>query len=102
MHWNKETIMSFLMYIGGAILVISFLTQNYAIFKNKSAVDIAYLFIILQLVVNVLYVSYAAVFLLYPIMITNSIITILLVIMFFQKIYYVYTTPRNENIYLLS
>lgn len=97
MHLGKETIVTIIMSIGGFLLVVSFISQNYKIFKNKSALDISYLFVLLQIIVDIIYVSYAAIFLLYPILITNSIITLLLLVMFSQKIYYTYAYKKYCN-----
>jgi uncharacterized protein with PQ loop repeat len=88
-------------YTATALCIASFLFQMYQIHKNRSAKDVSYGFIILQLLVNVLYTIYNIYNLNVPILINNATISVLTVIMLGQKYYFAkQNLLENNNIIL--
>lgn len=82
-------------YVGSSLLIISFLAQLIAIYRSKDVKNISYIFVILQFFVNVMFFIYDYSIWSIPLMIGNGTISILLMIMFAQKIYY--TLYHNKN-----
>lgn len=85
-------------YTGTFLCISSFLFQIYQVFKNKSAKDVSYGFIIFQLLVNILFTIYNSIVFNLPLLINNSSLTGLILILLLQKIYYdVYLVKSREK-----
>ena len=75
-------------YTGTILCIGSFLFQIYQVFKTKSAKDISYGFILLQLSVNILFTIYNSINFSIPLLLNNGTLVILTIVMFIQKYYY--------------
>lgn len=80
-------------YTGAVLLIISFLAQLYSIYKIKTVDNLSYVFILLQLLVNIMFFIYDISIGSIPLIISNGSVAILLTVMVGQKYYY---THYNE------
>lgn len=83
-----DLISDILFYTGGTILLIGMLPFIYQIWKNKRATDVTYIYLITQIIVNIMFVIYAIIRVLWPMLYTNGGMTIILIIMGVLKVYY--------------
>lgn len=83
-------------YLGSFLVILSFLYQIYTIYQNKSAKDISFIFIYLQLIVNIMFTIYDISILSYPLLMGNGTASLLLIIILTQK--YFYSIKRYDNI----
>jgi uncharacterized protein with PQ loop repeat len=81
-------------WTGSVLLIISFLSQLYSIQRSGQVDNISYIFILLQLVVNLMFFIYDIYIWSYPLMVSNGTVAFLLVVMSIQKIYF---TSRNRT-----
>jgi uncharacterized protein with PQ loop repeat len=96
------TLTPYIGYGGSILLIISFLAQMYLIYQNKQVENISYVFIILQLLVNIVYVIYDILIESYPLVLGNGSISILLILMAFQKYYYTKINNSRDDIELVE
>lgn len=75
-------------YTGCALLIISFLFQLHSIYRSKKVDNLSYVFILLQLLVNIMFLIYDIFIWTMPFMISNGSIAFLLTVMAGQKYYY--------------
>lgn len=75
-------------YAASILSIASFIFQMYKVYKNKSANDISYIFIGLQLSVNILQTVYEGIIMSIPLLVGNATIIILLIIFSFETYYY--------------
>ena len=80
-------------YTGSILCIASFVSQLYIVYTHKSANDVSYLFILLQITVNVLYTTYDVIIESIPLFVGNATLIILLFVLIGQKYYY----GRLEN-----
>jgi len=85
---NLNTAYTTLGYVGSTLLILSFLAQMISICKEGNTKNISYIFILLQFIVNILYVTYDISKSAWPLLVGNATIAFLLVIMAVQKFYY--------------
>lgn len=85
-------------YVGSVLLIISFLAQLYSIYVSKEVDNISYTFVLLQLIVNIMFVIYNISIWSIPMILGNGSITILLIVMAGQKLYY----SKKHKDFLLS
>lgn len=74
--------------IASVIVVTSFLYQSYGIYLCKSAEQISWVFILLQLLVNIMYIYYDIYNQAWTLLLANGPIVIILIVIFLQKKYY--------------
>jgi uncharacterized protein with PQ loop repeat len=86
-------------YAASSLLIVSFLSQLFLIYLSKDAKNISYIFILLQLAVNITLFVYDYFIISIPLMIGNGVTSLLLVIMYLQKIYY---TRYYDKLYLTN
>lgn len=94
------TLPEILGWVGCILLIISFLAQLYSIQRTKQVNNISYLFILLQLIVNLMFFTYDLYIMSYPLIIGNGSVAILLVVMSLQKFlftHYCYNDAENES-----
>lgn len=84
-------------YVATSLCISSFLFQMYKIYSNQSARDVSYGFVILQFIVNVLYVIYNAPSKSIPLLLNNGTLSALLLCMMGQKYYYDGLAPQQEE-----
>ena len=75
-------------YTGSILLIISFLAQIYSIHKSKKADNISHVFLLLQLLVNIMFLIYDISIVSYPFILSNGSVSFLLICMWGQKYYY--------------
>ena len=75
-------------YVGSGLCIGSFLFQMYTVHTNRTANDISWGFIVLQLLVNVLYSIYNIVILNVPLLVGNGTLVLLLLFLSGQKYYF--------------
>ncbi len=75
-------------YIGAVLLLSSFLFQIWTLYYTKNADNLSYMFLCLQLIVNVMFLIYDIMISSIPLIISNGGATVLLVILIIQKYCY--------------
>lgn len=90
MHWDLDLIADIMFYIAGTILIIGMIPFHRKIYKNKCATDLTWLYLISQVVVNAVMVTYGAIRLLFPMIYTNGVLLLMFMVLVGQKIYYDY------------
>lgn len=89
-------------YVGTVLCISSFLFQMYKVHANRSANDVSWGFIVLQLSVNVLYTIYNAIIINVPLLINNGTLVILIGILCGQKYYFDYYVVDKEKIVVID
>lgn len=86
-------------YGGSVICILSFIFQMWLVYQNKSAKDISWLFIGLQLSVNILFTVYNLINFNPPLLLGNGTLVMLLIGLCGQKVYYdkYHTTDSTNN-----
>lgn len=75
-------------FTASAIVILSFLKQQYTIYLRKSAQDLDWTFVIFQLMANMMFLTCGVLQQTLVMIVTNGILTLLLSIMVAQKYYY--------------
>lgn len=75
-------------YVGSFLCIGSFLFQMYTVHTNRTANDVSWGFIVLQLLVNLLYSIYNIVILNVPLLVGNGTLVLLLLFLTGQKYYF--------------
>lgn len=94
---TTETWANIIGYGNGTVLIISFIFQNYTVFRNKQATDVSYWFLALQMFVNVSYIIYGILLLIYPLIYANSGAALLLTLLIVQKIIFANFYHKNKE-----
>ena len=90
-------------FTASTIVILSFLKQQYTLYVRKSARDLDWMFIALQLLANVMFTTCGILQHTLVMIVTNGVLTVLLSVMTLQKYYYdVYTVDRQETQPLLE
>ena len=84
-------------YTGGTLLNITFLPQIYRTFKTKKTDDISLIFMILQVITCILCVVYAFLLNENPLIVSNTILLVELLLLLFGKVLYSYIY-KNDSI----
>ncbi len=82
-------------FTGGILSILSFSFQLYKIYQDRSTKDLSYLFILFQFLVNLLNAIYGFLIESYPLIICNTIITILVGVLASIK-YYIERNISNK------
>ena len=82
-------------YTAALLLLSSFLFQIWTLYYTKNGDNLSYMFLLLQLIVNVMFFIYDIMISSIPLIISNGGATILLVVLIIQKFCYnkQYTSP---------
>lgn len=95
-----EFISLIFIYVAVSILILSFAHQIYTVYKFKSAEELSYPFLFLQLLGNVLFTVYNSMHRAYPVIAGESIICLLVIFIIMQKYFYDLKEKNRMDTYL--
>ena len=85
-------------YSGGSLLVITLFPQIYQTYKTKQTRDLSLLFVILQIITCILFLSYGILLKEYPLVIANSIVFLEQLLLLYAKLMFNGNGNGNGNI----
>ena len=94
---DRVTIANALAYLAGSLIVLSFGVQIIKMIKIGSFKQLSYIFLALQMLVCILWAMYGLFNELFPVVIMNAMIFVVLVIALILKIVYQARTKNNDN-----
>lgn len=88
-------------YIGGVLLIITLIPQIYQTYKTRKIRDISLLFMFLEIITCLFFLTYGIIIKAYPLIMANSTVLFELFLLLYAKLYFkddIYKVTKISNI----